>query len=219
MRKMFGSFPSVYFSCEGLVGEIAAFRQSMKLPSRSVSHWPTCDSGQVLCRVRFYSTQLAQKQESLTVHLLGTIHMLSQGRFCLLQACLVKQPPTHSAVPIIAILINLPMPPPLPPLGFPRQASDFIFWPVLMGSTILSMCDCTWHFKSWTIALKFSFPSHWLGMSISDTEDWSHFIFFKQIPFGGDFIYLFLERGEGREKQRESNINVWLPLTWPPLGA
>ena len=32
-----------------------------------------------------------------------------------------------------------------------------------------------------------------------------------------DFIYLFLERGEGGEKERERNINVWLPLTWPPL--
>ena len=36
-----------------------------------------------------------------------------------------------------------------------------------------------------------------------------------------DFIYLFLERGEGREKERERNINVWLLLarlllgTWP----
>ena len=34
-----------------------------------------------------------------------------------------------------------------------------------------------------------------------------------------DFIYLFLDRGEMREKERERNINVWLPLTWPPLGA
>ena len=38
--------------------------------------------------------------------------------------------------------------------------------------------------------------------------------------FFKDFIY-FLERGEGREKERERNINVWLPLvhlllgTWP----
>ena len=30
------------------------------------------------------------------------------------------------------------------------------------------------------------------------------------------FIY-FLEREEGREKERERNISVWLPLTWPPL--
>ena len=34
-----------------------------------------------------------------------------------------------------------------------------------------------------------------------------------------DFIYLFLERREGREKQRERNINVWLPLTCPLLGT
>ena len=29
---------------------------------------------------------------------------------------------------------------------------------------------------------------------------------------------LFLERGEGREKERERNINEWLPLTCPPIG-
>ena len=34
-----------------------------------------------------------------------------------------------------------------------------------------------------------------------------------------DFIYLFLERGEGRETERERNINVWLPLMHPLLGA
>ena len=38
-------------------------------------------------------------------------------------------------------------------------------------------------------------------------------IFFK------DFIYLFLDRGEGREKGRESNISVWLPLGSPLLGT
>ena len=30
-----------------------------------------------------------------------------------------------------------------------------------------------------------------------------------------DFIYLFLDRGEGREWE-ERNISVWLPLTPPP---
>ena len=40
-----------------------------------------------------------------------------------------------------------------------------------------------------------------------------NFLFFK------DFIYLFLDRGEGREKERERNINVWLPLTRPVLGT
>ena len=34
-----------------------------------------------------------------------------------------------------------------------------------------------------------------------------------------DFIYLFLERVEGKEKERERNINVWLPLTCPLLGT
>ena len=42
----------------------------------------------------------------------------------------------------------------------------------------------------------------------------SHWIYFFK-----DFIYLFLERGEGREKERERNINVWLPLMHPQLGT
>ena len=29
----------------------------------------------------------------------------------------------------------------------------------------------------------------------------------------------FLERGEGRDKERERNINAWLPLTCPTLGT
>ena len=33
-----------------------------------------------------------------------------------------------------------------------------------------------------------------------------------------DFIYLFLDRGGGREKERERNISVWLSLTRPLLG-
>ena len=32
------------------------------------------------------------------------------------------------------------------------------------------------------------------------------------------FIYLFLDRGEGREKERERNIQLWLPLTRPYWG-
>ena len=38
-------------------------------------------------------------------------------------------------------------------------------------------------------------------------------------------IYLFLERGEGKKKERERKINVWLPLvhlllgTWPTAQA
>ena len=32
-------------------------------------------------------------------------------------------------------------------------------------------------------------------------------------------FYLFLERGEGKEKEWERNINVWLPLTRPAPGT
>ena len=35
--------------------------------------------------------------------------------------------------------------------------------------------------------------------------------------FSKDFIYLFLDRG--REKERERNIHVWLPHTRPLLGT
>ena len=37
--------------------------------------------------------------------------------------------------------------------------------------------------------------------------------------FEEDFICSFLERGEVRDKERERNINVWLPLTCPLLGT
>ena len=40
-----------------------------------------------------------------------------------------------------------------------------------------------------------------------------YFLFFK------DFIYLFIDRGEGKEKERERNISVWLPLVRPVLGT
>ena len=41
----------------------------------------------------------------------------------------------------------------------------------------------------------------------------------RLVFFGGvDFIYLFLERGERREKEKERNISVWLPLKMPPTG-
>ena len=34
-----------------------------------------------------------------------------------------------------------------------------------------------------------------------------------------DFVYIFLERGERREKERKGNIHVWLPLPHPWLGT
>ena len=53
------------------------------------------------------------------------------------------------------------------------------------------------------------FISDWL-LSLSNMHLRSLHVFFK--IFFKDFIYLFLERGEGREKERERNIDVWLPL-------
>ena len=47
---------------------------------------------------------------------------------------------------------------------------------------------------------------------ISGSRDNYWYEFFK------GFIYLVLDRGEGRERKKERNINVWLPLTWPPRG-
>ena len=41
----------------------------------------------------------------------------------------------------------------------------------------------------------------------------------NKMTFLKDFICLFLERGEGREKERERNISVWLPLVRPLLGT
>ena len=32
------------------------------------------------------------------------------------------------------------------------------------------------------------------------------------------FLFIFIGR-EGREKESEGNINVWLPLAYPPLGS
>ena len=32
-------------------------------------------------------------------------------------------------------------------------------------------------------------------------------------------MYLFLDRAEGKEKERKRNINVWLPLPCPLLGT
>ena len=43
--------------------------------------------------------------------------------------------------------------------------------------------------------------------------------FFKKVfSLVKDFVYLFLERGEGREKERERNID-WLPLACPQQGT
>ena len=42
---------------------------------------------------------------------------------------------------------------------------------------------------------------------------------FFPLLFLKDFIYLILDRGKGREKKREINVNMWLPLAHPELGT
>ena len=41
----------------------------------------------------------------------------------------------------------------------------------------------------------------------------------SEYHFKKDFIYLFLQRGEGKEKEKETIINMWLPLSCPMLGT
>ena len=50
---------------------------------------------------------------------------------------------------------------------------------------------------------------------------WTTLLFFSIFlkNFWQFFKNLFLERGEGREEEKERNSNVWLPLTCPPLGT
>ena len=55
-------------------------------------------------------------------------------------------------------------------------------------------------------------------MEISENINNSSFLSFNFLYLRG-FIYLFLDRGDGREKDRERNINVWLPLTYLLLGT
>ena len=54
-------------------------------------------------------------------------------------------------------------------------------------------------------------------MDLIDRRSVEHVFFFRTIIFL-KIIYLFLGRGEGKEKDRERNIDG-LPLTCPPLGT
>ena len=46
-----------------------------------------------------------------------------------------------------------------------------------------------------------------------------HIFYQRGVIFLKDFINLFLERGEGREKERGRNISVWLLLMHSLLGT
>ena len=54
----------------------------------------------------------------------------------------------------------------------------------------------------------------WEGEATLDCSVALFFFFFCKFK-----VFNYLERGEGREKERGRNINVWLPLTYPQLGT
>ena len=54
---------------------------------------------------------------------------------------------------------------------------------------------------------------------VSDGSFKEQILIIPRISYFKDFIYLFLERWVGSEKETERNVNVWLPLTHPLLGT
>ena len=56
-------------------------------------------------------------------------------------------------------------------------------------------------------------------MTFLPSVDLRYFFSYNFTFLKKDFIYLFLDRGEGREKEKEGNINVWLLLTRPLPGT
>ena len=104
--------------------------------------------------------------------------------------------------------VPLPLHSSLPtPHWKPSMWSPFL-WFYSRSSCLLSFCFC------------------FLGSVVDSYEFVVILLFIVFFPFfKKDFTYLFLERGEGREKERERNINVWLPLarplleTWPATQA
>ena len=68
--------------------------------------------------------------------------------------------------------------------------------------------SCSWVWESLWLAHRHMWPQSPRDFSLLT------FLFLKQ----DFFFYLFLER-EQRKKEREGNINVWLPLMHPPPGT
>ena len=64
--------------------------------------------------------------------------------------------------------------------------------------------------------LYLTFPTQHNSLNIHSVCGVYQELFLKK--FLKDFIYLFLERGERRAKEKERNINVWLPLEEFPTG-
>ena len=60
-------------------------------------------------------------------------------------------------------------------------------------------------------------PTEWEKIFASHKSDKGFLYRILKTLFKNIYIF-FVERGEGKEKKRERNINVWLPLTCAPTG-
>ena len=91
------------------------------------------------------------------------------------------------------------------------------------GSTRAALCRCLEdsHVKEWPVLYGFRGQKKKKESKAEMLDFCLYFLLWQNIynlPIFKDFIYLFLERGEGKEKEWERNIHVWLPLTCPPTG-
>ena len=77
---------------------------------------------------------------------------------------------------------------------------------LLKVSRFLPLCVCV----CVCVYLHPSIPACWHFWSFLEVKFWEVKLMSQgdSMPFLKDFIYLFLERGEGREEERERNINV-----------
>ena len=102
-------------------------------------------------------------------------------------------------------------------------------WPTGRAFLFQSPSHSSTRCFSWT-PTRLKFHSHFisciyltdLGWTLGTLEALFIFLYMPllgEVFFRKDFIYLFSERGEGKEIEWERNINVWLPLTCPLLGT
>ena len=56
------------------------------------------------------------------------------------------------------------------------------------------------------------------GHEFQSVVHWGLSLMLAPTPYISLRLYLFLEREEGRDKERDRSINVWLPLVCPLLG-
>ena len=93
-----------------------------------------------------------------------------------------------------------------------RAAAGLYLWLWLLWTLFPSLFPCSTHGSQGILGWVIAVPGETKGISHAAVPLTSHYS-------------QFLERGEGREKDREKNINVWLPLshrllgTWPATQA